>query len=196
MAAQQPNFVTLSQHLIGASTEIALVPNVPPIAVQVQLQQVLQQLGQMGAQVGQMGVQVGQVVAQLGQMGVQVGQVVVQLGGVQQQLNDLQAGCVHSIDSVHAADAAYRQDLLPMRLRNATASLDAPLHYPPNVVVPAQAPQTKQALLSMTGVCPFYWTFSPSNINYAIEVSSTKPLPSPSTSLFLMPPLHNAANKL
>jgi hypothetical protein len=45
MATQQPNFVALSQHLVGASAKLALVPNLPPIAVQVQLNQILQQLG-------------------------------------------------------------------------------------------------------------------------------------------------------
>jgi hypothetical protein len=59
---------------------------------------------------------------------------------------------VHLMTPVHIADAAYRQDLLPMRLRNAAASLDAPLHYPANVPIPAQAPQTKQELMFLTGV--------------------------------------------
>jgi hypothetical protein len=36
MAAQQPNFNTLSQNLIDASAEISL-PNMPAIAVQQQL---------------------------------------------------------------------------------------------------------------------------------------------------------------
>jgi len=101
MATQQSNFVALSQHLVGASAKLALVPNLPPIAVQVQLNQILQQLG-----------------------------------GIQLQLNNIQAG----------------QDLLPLRLRNAAGSLDAPLYYPANVAIPAQAPQTKQELMFLTGV--------------------------------------------
>jgi hypothetical protein len=89
----------------------------PPIAVQLQLNLILQQLNHMG-----------------------------------QQLNTIQAGYAAFSAPVHAADAAYRQDLLPMRFQNAAASLDAPLHYPPNVPIPAQAPQTKHELMSLTGV--------------------------------------------
>jgi hypothetical protein len=40
-----------------------------------------------------------------------------------------------------------------MQLRNATASLDAPLHFPPNVVLTDQFPRTKQDLLKLTGLC-------------------------------------------
>jgi len=50
MAAQQPNFNTLSQNLIDASAEISLVPNMPAIAVQQQLGQILQGLDRMGQQ--------------------------------------------------------------------------------------------------------------------------------------------------
>jgi len=45
MAAQQPNFIVLSQHLVGASAELALIPNAPFIAIQPQLNQILNQLG-------------------------------------------------------------------------------------------------------------------------------------------------------
>ncbi|KIM82071.1 hypothetical protein PILCRDRAFT_8309 [Piloderma croceum F 1598] len=99
MAAQQPNFIVLSQHLIGASAKLALIPNVPFIAIQPQLNQILNQLG-----------------------------------SIQQQLNNIQAG----------------QDLLPMRLRNTAGSVNAPLQYPANVVVPPQAPGTKQELMALT----------------------------------------------
>jgi hypothetical protein len=63
---------------------------------------------------------------------------------------------LHFIAPVHAADVTYRQDLLPMRLRNAAGSVNAPLQYPANVVVPPQAPGTKQELMALTGVCLFY----------------------------------------
>jgi len=66
---------------------------------------------------------------------VQLDLILQQLNNIQLQLNNIQAG----------------QDLLPMRLRNAAASLDAPLHYPANVPIPAQAPQTKQELMFLTG---------------------------------------------
>jgi len=38
-----------------------------------------------------------------------------------------------------------------MQLQNAIASLDAPLQYPPNVVVGPQFPTTKQHLLKLSG---------------------------------------------
>jgi hypothetical protein len=104
---------------------------------------------------------------------------------------------LHFVAPVHAVDAAYRQDLLPLRLRNAAGSLDTPLYYPANVAIPAQAPQTKQELMFLTGVCPFYQTFLLSNINYAIQVSTAKFSHKHSTSLLflIMLPSHNAANK-
>jgi hypothetical protein len=63
---------------------------------------------------------------------------------------------LYFIAPVYTADAVYRLDLLPMQLQNAVASLDAPLYYPANVAIPAQAPQMKQELMFLTGVCPFY----------------------------------------
>jgi hypothetical protein len=39
-----------------------------------------------------------------------------------------------------------------MQLRNATASMKAPIQYPPNVVAAPQFPVTKLDLLSLTGV--------------------------------------------
>ena len=44
MAAQQPNFVQLSSSLMTASAQIALIPNVPPIAVQGQLEEIILRL--------------------------------------------------------------------------------------------------------------------------------------------------------
>lgn len=119
MAAQQPNFVALSQHLVNASGEIALIPNVPPMAVQNQLNQVVQQLEQLG----------------------------IQIAGMQQQFQQFQQQFQHFGQQLNAMQAS--QDLLPMRLQNATASLDAPVRYPANIEVPPQAPQTKQQLLSL-----------------------------------------------
>lgn len=87
MAAQQPNFVALSQNLAGAAAEIALVPNMPPLAVQNQLNLIVQQLGQLGLQVGAMQGQIGGIQGQLNIM--------------QQQMNGIQAGYVSYIGCSH-----------------------------------------------------------------------------------------------
>lgn len=53
MAAPQPNFIALSQHLLGASQELALIPNVPILNVQQLLLQLIAQVGQFQNQMGQ-----------------------------------------------------------------------------------------------------------------------------------------------
>jgi hypothetical protein len=61
-----------------------------------------------------------------------------------------------------------------MRLQNAVASLDAPLDYPTNVAIPAQAPQSKQELMFLTGVChPFQYVLY-ILIWYAIQGANCK----------------------
>jgi hypothetical protein len=44
------------------------------------------------------------------------------------------------------------QNLLPMRLQNASSSLTAPLVFPPGVILPQNAPVTKRDLLDINRV--------------------------------------------
>ncbi|KAF9515124.1 hypothetical protein BS47DRAFT_1342282, partial [Hydnum rufescens UP504] len=102
-------------HLVAASNQIALIPNAPANAVQLQLAQILQELGHMNGRLGHVEVLLAQV------------------------------------DLGFRAFRTRIQNLLPMRLRNATASLNALLTYPANVQVPAQA-QTKASLIQLAAV--------------------------------------------
>jgi hypothetical protein len=54
------------------------------------------------------------------------------------------------------------------------ASLDAPLDYPANVAIPAQAPQSKRELMFLTGMChPFQYVLD-ILIWYAIQGANCK----------------------
>jgi hypothetical protein len=136
MAAQQPNFNAISQHLVVLAGEVALIPNIPAMDIQDQLHQIIAAI---------------QVMQQ-------------QIGNMQQQIEDLGKDRNLLLYHLLTQIITCRQDLLPIRLWNAIASLDAPLCYPVHIVPPAQAPQTKQELLTLTGMYFNYTLFLLSNI--------------------------------
>jgi hypothetical protein len=129
--AAQPDFVTLSQHLITASNEIGLIPNMPANALQLQLNQVLQQLGHLRAQFGEM----NRLLEEMnGWVEGWLGQVEAGLQGLQ---NVYVRFCCLGVE--HADEPVCSQDFLPMQLVNATVSLNMLLSYPANVQRPVQA---------------------------------------------------------
>ncbi|RPB15805.1 hypothetical protein P167DRAFT_542526 [Morchella conica CCBAS932] len=76
-----------------------------------------------------------QVMALLGQMQVQIGQMQVQIGQVQGQIAQIQD----------------EQQLLPMRLYNASTSDTAPLRYPAGLPQGHPLPHTRRDLFELTG---------------------------------------------
>jgi len=64
----QPDFAALSQHLLGAAAEIALVPNLPVFDINQQLDQINQQLQLLTGQVGALTDQVAGLAAQMAQL--------------------------------------------------------------------------------------------------------------------------------
>ena len=69
-----------------------------------------------------------------------------------------------------------------MQLHNAAVSLDAPLRYPPNLVLPLEAPGTKKELLLLSGMfltrhLPVILTMSNPIVTDSIAVAQVLNLP-------------------
>ncbi|KAF8329604.1 hypothetical protein F5887DRAFT_115914 [Amanita rubescens] len=126
---QQPDFHQMQQHLAGVVEQIGLLPNMPAVvgfnAIIVNLRE---QHDQALAQRAQ------EHAAALAQQEAALAQQAARHQELIERLDALRDG----------------QSRLPMQLQNAIASLDAPLQYPPNVVVGPQFPTTKKLLLKLT----------------------------------------------
>jgi hypothetical protein len=70
-------------------------------------------------------------------------------------LNQIQTMYVMLIYSyiVCTDNTLYRTNLLPMRLSNATVSWEAPIQFPNDIQILAQAPRSKYDICHATGVC-------------------------------------------
>ncbi|KAF8340783.1 hypothetical protein F5887DRAFT_1226713 [Amanita rubescens] len=127
----QPNFQLLGQHLIAASEQIRLIPNMHPANFQ---QGFAQQTQQHAAALAQQAEQHNAALAQQAEKhNAALAQEAERHNAVIQRLDNL-------LES---------QQRLPILLHNATASHDAPLAYPPGVG-DAGLPVTKDALLTLT----------------------------------------------
>ncbi|KAF8343694.1 hypothetical protein F5887DRAFT_971704 [Amanita rubescens] len=137
---QQPDFHQMQQHLAGVVEQIGLLPNMPAVvgfnAIIVNLReqhdQALAQRAQEHA--AALAQQAEHHAAALAQQEAALAQQAARHQELIERLDALRDG----------------QSRLPMQLQNAIASLDAPLQYPPNVVVGPQFPTTKKLLLKLT----------------------------------------------
>lgn len=122
----QPNFTILCQRLIGISEQINLLPNMPAIVG----------LDAIVAKLDMLALQAQQHQAALAQQAQQHQTALAQQVELHRQLKQ----------RLDAMELLQRN--LPRQLQNLTASLEAPLVYPPNVNA-SLLPRTKRELLGL-----------------------------------------------
>ncbi|KAF8331537.1 hypothetical protein F5887DRAFT_1286899 [Amanita rubescens] len=144
---QQPDFHRLQQYIAGVVEQIGLLPNMPAVvgfnAIIVNLreqhdQALAQRAQQHAAALAQQAEHHTAALAQAAQQAQHHEAALAQQAERHQEL-------IERLDALRDG-----QSRLPMQLQNAIASLDAPLQYPPNVVVGPQFPTTKKLLLKLT----------------------------------------------
>ncbi|KAF8481570.1 hypothetical protein DFH94DRAFT_731506 [Russula ochroleuca] len=128
----QPNFNTIHEALVGLTHEVDLFPNaMGPPQLNQDIQQINLNIGQLLGQNAQINQQIGHINQQIGQINQNLDQINENIGEINQRLQDL-------------------EDVLPVRLYNASISLDNPLLYPPGIAIVDPFPNTKAALRELT----------------------------------------------
>jgi len=141
----QPNFQLLGQHIIAASEQIRLIPNMHAVPVANFQQGFAQQAQQHAAALAQQAEQHNAALArEAEQHNAMLAQRAEQHNAALAQEAERHNAVIQRLDNLLES-----QQRLPMLLHNAITSNDAPLAYPPGVG-DAGLPVTKDALLTLT----------------------------------------------